>query len=487
MASVMPDAIKRETNITPYVGLLNKPGVLDDNAYIIDELPLDYSILHEIDYKYPADNAFYAYSTRGCIRKCSFCAVPILEPKFEKFIPISKNIEAVRKKYGDRPNLLLLDNNVLAARDCFPRIIEEIKKAGFQKGSMFKTPNYLKLYYNNLKMGLNDKAYTRALFDEYLSLLDKSLDNERQIIYELLKDNNLLSIYSVSKRALLKLYDIIRPYYERHANNSEKRRVVDFNQGIDARLINEENAQLLSEIAIEPLRLAFDRWSDKAIYVNAVEICARHGIKSMSNYLLYNETDKPLELYKRFKINISLCEKLKMSIYSFPMKYHPIKGDFSKNRNFIGKYWNKKYIRAVQTILNATKGKIGRGKSFFYKAFGKNVEEFKSLLIMPEPYILYRFFFECIGYSQDWLMSYKKLNKIEKKEFLGLIANNTFNLSVYESIENKNIKKIYSHYLITRGDIMNPDTTIGKKKIMYDEYIKKKKEEPKTVCSGFSV
>jgi hypothetical protein len=477
MASVMPDAIKKETNITPHIGLLNKPGILDDNDYIIDELPLDYSILHEIDYKYPADNAFYAYSTRGCIRKCSFCAVPVLEPKFEKFIPILENIEEVRKNYGDRPNLLLLDNNVLASKDCFQKIIEEIKKAGFYKGAMFKMPNYLQLYYNNLRNGLNDKAYIKALFYEYLALLDKLSNNEKQIIYELLKNNNLLNIYSASKKVLLELYDTIKPYYERNINNSGKKRIVDFNQGVDARLINEENAQLLNEIAIEPLRLAFDNWSDKTIYVSAVEICARHGIKSMSNYLLYNEDDKPVELYKRFKINISLCEKLNINIYSFPMKYHPIKGDFSQNRDFIGKHWNKKYIRAVQTILNATKGKIGRGKSFFYKAFGKNVKEFKLLLVMPEPYILYRLFFEHIGYSQKWLNDYLKLDKVERKEFHKLIADDKFSSSIYEVIQNKNIKNIYSHYLITRGDVMDFNTDIGKRKIKYDEYIKKEKNK----------
>jgi hypothetical protein len=472
MASVMPEKIKEETNITPYVGLLNKPGILDDNGYIIDNLPLDYSILHEIDYKYPADNAFYAYSTRGCIRKCSFCAVPILEPKFESFISISENIDEVRKIYGDRPNLLLLDNNVLASKSSFSKIIGEIKKAGFQKGAMYKAPNWLELYYNNLKNCINDKAYTNALFNEYMALLDKTKDSERQNIYELLKNNNLLNIYSASKKSLLQIYQAVKPYYEKHQNTSERKKIVDFNQGIDARLINEENAQLLSEISIDPLRLAFDKWSDKKTYINAVEICARNGIKSMSNYLLYNEKDKPIELYKRFKINISLCERLNINIYSFPMKYHPIKGDYSQNRDFIGQHWNRKYIRAVQTILNATKGKIGRGKSFFYKAFGKNVEEYKRLLIMPESYLLYRFFFEYIGCSQDWYNAFQKLDKAERKELLVLVSDNKFNTLIYDSIKNTKIKKVYSHYLITRDDIINPTTNIGKQKFIYDKKVK---------------
>lgn len=472
MASVMPEKIKEETNITPHVGLLNKPGILDDNEYIIDDLPLDYSILHEIDYKYPVDNTFYAYSTRGCIRKCSFCAVPILEPKFESFIPISKNIDEVRIMYGDRPNLLLLDNNVLASKSFFAKIIDEIKKAGFQKGAMYKCPNWLELYYNNLKNCINDKAYTNALFNEYIALLDKTKDNERQEIYELLKTNNLLNKYSASKESLLQTYKVIKPYYEKHQNTSERKKIVDFNQGIDARLINEENAQLLSEIAIDPLRLAFDKWSDKKTYINAVEICARNSIKSMSNYLLYNEDDKPIELYKRFKINISLCERLNISIYSFPMKYHPIKGDYSQNRNFIGQYWNRKYIRAIQTILNATKGKIGRGKSFFYKAFGKNIEEYKRLLIMPEPYLLYRLFFEHIGYSQDWYNAFQKLDNMERKELLELVSDNKFNTLIYDSIKNTKIKKVYSHYLITRDNVINLTTDIGKLKLIYDNKIK---------------
>jgi radical SAM superfamily enzyme YgiQ (UPF0313 family) len=61
--------------------------------------------------------------TRGCIRKCSFCAVPTIEPKYCGYIPITERIEETKKKYGDRRNLLLLDNNVLASKQ-FPAIIE---------------------------------------------------------------------------------------------------------------------------------------------------------------------------------------------------------------------------------------------------------------------------------------------------------------------------------------------------------------------------
>lgn len=45
---------------------------------IEDQIP-DYSILDQITYKYPVRDAYFAYASRGCIRKCSFCGVPKLE------------------------------------------------------------------------------------------------------------------------------------------------------------------------------------------------------------------------------------------------------------------------------------------------------------------------------------------------------------------------------------------------------------------------
>lgn len=63
-ASVVPDEVERETWIRPIVGLLNKGGELDaDDTTIIDNLPLDYSILEEIDYKYPEHDGYYGYMT----------------------------------------------------------------------------------------------------------------------------------------------------------------------------------------------------------------------------------------------------------------------------------------------------------------------------------------------------------------------------------------------------------------------------------------
>ena len=116
MASILADRVENATGIKPHVGTLDTPGELDDdNDMIIDTLPLDYSILEEIDYEYPASNAYFAYMTRGCVNKCAFCAVPKLEPVYKEFLPVSEQVKIAEEQFGAKRDLLLMDNNVLAS------------------------------------------------------------------------------------------------------------------------------------------------------------------------------------------------------------------------------------------------------------------------------------------------------------------------------------------------------------------------------------
>ena len=48
-------------------------------AQPIEDLVPDYGILDQIEYQYPVRDAYFAYTSRGCIRKCHFCGVPKLE------------------------------------------------------------------------------------------------------------------------------------------------------------------------------------------------------------------------------------------------------------------------------------------------------------------------------------------------------------------------------------------------------------------------
>lgn len=133
-ATLLPGKMFEETGIRPHIGLLDRPGAIDEgNPDVIDELPPDYSILEETGYRYPAGGSYIAYTTRGCVRRCPFCAVPALEPEYKPYIGIKEQISYAEKEFGARRNLLLMDNNVLASKD-FDKIIDEIKECGFGRG-----------------------------------------------------------------------------------------------------------------------------------------------------------------------------------------------------------------------------------------------------------------------------------------------------------------------------------------------------------------
>ncbi|HBN05420.1 MAG TPA: hypothetical protein DD434_06485, partial [Bacteroidales bacterium] len=425
-ASLVPDEIEKETGIKPHIGLLDKSGEYDPNNIIIDHLPLDYSILNEINYTYPENEGYYAYMTRGCVNKCSFCAVPKIEPNFNCFIGIKEQIEYINKRYGPKKNLLLLDNNVLASNR-FDDIIDEIKACGFYKGAMFKEPNKYEIAYNGLINGYNDSGYINNIVNLYKDIYKKCDDKQQKEIYTLLYDKKLLTRNTATKEQILDVDKYFRPLFKKIHNPRPKVRHVDFNQGIDARLINEHNIRRLAEIPIYPLRIAFDSWKLRDVYKKAIRLAAKNGIKNMSNYLLYNFEEPPVELYYRMRLNIELCDELGVSIYSFPMKYHPIQDPkYFKNRTYIGKYWSRKFIRSIQAILNSTKGKVGRGKSFFEEAFGKDEEEFEKLLYMPEAMIIYRFFYKENGITENWWNDFSSLPDKKLERLKDIVKMNDF-------------------------------------------------------------
>ena len=103
---------------------------------------------------------YFSYTTRGCVNKCPFCAVPILEPEYQDYIPIKKRIDWTTERFGAQRHLLLLDNNVFASKS-FDKIIDEIKEAGFGKGQKFIPQDQLEIAIRQLNDGWNDRAYKR--------------------------------------------------------------------------------------------------------------------------------------------------------------------------------------------------------------------------------------------------------------------------------------------------------------------------------------
>lgn len=470
-SSILPDQMFKDTGIRPHQGLLDKPGDIDEgNTDIIDELPLDYSILEEIDYQYPANNAYFGYMTRGCIRKCSFCAVSRLEPHYKKYISIKRQLEYVDQHFGARKDLLLMDNNVFAS-ECFCDIIDEIKDCGFAKGAKYKPSNEYNIALRNIQAGYNLRGYFKkivSLYDEIADCISKKLTNEEAGEFYLERERlGLLYPETATVTSVLEFDHIASMYYSKFFKFGYRVRYIDFNQGIDARLVTDERMAKLSEINIRPLRIAFDHYEQKNIYIEAVKKAAKYGISHLSNYLLYNFKDKPEELYYRMRINVDLCEKLDVTIYSFPMKYHPIDDpEFYDNRDYIGEHWNRKFIRAIQAVLNSTKGKIGRGIEFFEEAFGCNIEEFEKILWMPETFIIYRRKYDATlrerlagrytSHSDDdcdlaneWWQKFQNLTPKRKEKAKRIISLNKFDDENYDC-RDKAVLEVLSYYRIKK-------------------------------------
>ena len=133
-ASLFPKVIYKETGIYPHVGLLDRAGILDADNVVVDALVPDYSLLDDLNYDYGLQDCYIGYATRGCPNQCPFCAVPRLEPQFVDSVGLYDYFASIRDRFGEKQNLVLMDNNVLASKR-FAEIIDDILRLGFEKGA----------------------------------------------------------------------------------------------------------------------------------------------------------------------------------------------------------------------------------------------------------------------------------------------------------------------------------------------------------------
>jgi len=195
----------------------------------VENLMPDYNLIPEWD-------SSIIFTSRGCIRKCGFCAVPKLEGKPHSF------------KYGIKhlihPNhkkVVLWDNNFLA---------------------------------NSNKYAILDQLY-------------------------------------------------------------ELKVMVDFNQGIDARLITDRIAEKIGKLRFKLIKIAYDTSSYGRFVKKAIERleCAGVNKRSIEAYTLYNYQDDSEDFFNRVK------NLLNWGVVSYPMRYEPLVS-LKKNR-YVGYNWEK--------------------------------------------------------------------------------------------------------------------------------------------------
>jgi hypothetical protein len=278
----------------------------------IEDLVPDYDILSQVQYQYPVRDAYFAYTSRGCIRKCQFCGVPKLEGMQRDVDSLSATIRAIDDLYGPKKDLMLMDNNVVASAR-FKEIIAEIRDLGFIPGAK-----------------------------------------------------------------------LLRP-----GSRTPVQRRVDFNQGVDARILCKDPMYLreLATICLKPLRIAFDHLGVRKPYEQAVRFAHEYGLNELSNYMLYNFHDGPADLFERMRLNVSLNEELGIRIWSFPMRFQPTN---RPDRGHVGEKWSRYELRSMQIILQATHGVVSGEPAFFRRAFGDTFAEYEKILLMPHDMIFNR-------------------------------------------------------------------------------------------------
>lgn len=327
MATLMRDRIQRATGVVPFCGMLRTPadiGLAGDDD--IDLMPLAYDLLDPE--QYAVNETLYAYTTRGCTRRCPWCGVPLLEPEYRSYVDIRPMVLAMRETQGDPAYLRLMDNNILASDD-LPRIVSDLLELGYGRGEMT-------------------------------------------------------------------------------TKGPRKVRVVDFNQGVDARYFTEERVELLAKLNIKPLRIAFDGIGEKSAYIKAVRMAVKYDFASFSNYMLYNFKDPPRDLYDRLRVNIELNQEILEAdpdkekagaIFSYPMRFAPIfddppHADSGKRDRFLpapqntdwrrAPAWTPKFVRAVEVMKGAANGAISPTPTLALRTIGESFDDFVANLYMPE-------------------------------------------------------------------------------------------------------
>lgn len=314
---------------------------------VVEDLIPDYSILDQIEYRYPVRDAYFAYASRGCIRKCHFCGVPKLEGAQRDATPLTEFVRGVDEMYGPRRDLMLMDNNVVASAR-FKDIMAEIRDLGFTPGAKLR----------------------------------------------------------------------------RGGERVASQRRVDFNQGVDARILCKDRMYLreLSSICLSPLRIAFDHLGLKGPYETAIRYAHEFGMNDLSNYMLYNFHDSPADLFERMYLNVRLNEELKIRIYSFPMRFQPT--DLA-DRSHIGPRWNRYFLRSVQLVLQATHGVVSGEPEFFKAAFGATHDEFEDILSRPHHMIFNRQWYERYeGRAEldEYRAAFRRLSPSERTELLAFVS-----------------------------------------------------------------
>ncbi|WP_292368664.1 hypothetical protein [Methanoregula sp. UBA64] len=136
---------------------------------------------------------------------------------------------------------------------------------------------------------------------------------------------------------------------------------IDFNQGLDARLIDEEKVSALGELKITTIRMAYDSRAQKKSVQKAIDLLEQQGFrkKKIFFYVLYNFFNEKRKCGDTpesfFEIINDLAE---WGCVSYPMRYEPIRS--LKKNSYVSPNWTQTQLESVADARRV----IGFGGAF---------------------------------------------------------------------------------------------------------------------------
>jgi hypothetical protein len=152
---------------------------------------------------------------------------------------------------------------------------------------------------------------------------------------------------------------------------------VDYNQGLDARLIEDKSASLIAKMNIPTIRLAYDHPDQKEDVEKAIKLLSEKGKdqRSILVYTLFNYTESPEDFLQR------VLEIFSWGAVCYPMRFQPL--TVLEKDKWISEKWTKDQLEMVAKARRV----IGFGGAF--PPYGGLVNKFKNAKNFEEAFSLY--------------------------------------------------------------------------------------------------
>lgn len=209
-------------------------------------------------------------------------------------------------------------------------------------------------------------------FSALSSIADLVCRSHTQIV---LWDNNFLAS-PYARDILCELREI--------RNDKGRKFWVDFNQGLDARLLTPPLAEGIASLNLLAVRLSYDRKEYSKEVERAITLLEAAGVprRKMVVYVLYNYTDTPADFLGRIQ------DLMEWRVTAYPMRYQPL--DATKKDAYVGQHWSPELLEMVASARRVlgTNGAWPPHDGLRKKFCGATDIE-KALRLSPRPRLTY--------------------------------------------------------------------------------------------------